>query len=109
MCINNKPDVYADVDTVELELSQDYKEFASSMQGLANLESGITVPILRFAETATEYSRAMKNLVSSELLEKYLCYAYIDTILFKSDKGEADWISEIHEYIAYCTAVKVRA
>ncbi|KAI8580083.1 hypothetical protein K450DRAFT_239293 [Umbelopsis ramanniana AG] len=67
------------------ELSQDYKEFASSMQGLANLESGITVPILRFAETATEYSRAMKNL---------------------SDKGEADWISEIHEYIAYCTAVK---
>jgi len=50
---------------VEIELSQDYKEFASSMQGLANLESGITIPILRFAETATEYSRVMKNLVSS--------------------------------------------
>lgn len=45
------------------ELSQDYKEFSSSMQGLAHLESGITVPILRFAETVNEYSKAMKILV----------------------------------------------
>ncbi|CAO3677714.1 unnamed protein product [Umbelopsis vinacea] len=67
------------------ELSQDYKEFSSSMQGLAHLESGITVPILRFAETVNEYSKAMKIL---------------------SDKAETDWTSEIHEYVAYCTAVK---
>ncbi|KAJ2961611.1 hypothetical protein NQZ79_g3120 [Umbelopsis isabellina] len=67
------------------DLHLDYKEFSASMQGLAHLESGITVPILRFAETIGEYSKLLKT---------------------HSDTAEADWISEIHEYLAYCTAVK---
>lgn len=56
-----------------LELCQDYKEFASSMQGLAHLESGITVPILRFAEAANEYSKAMKSLVCTHWAYKIKC------------------------------------
>ncbi|KAM3586565.1 intercellular trafficking and secretion, variant 2 [Umbelopsis sp. WA50703] len=67
------------------DLHLDYKEFSTSMQGLAHLESGITVPILRFAETISEYSKLLKA---------------------QSDSPESDWISEIHEYLAYCTAVK---
>lgn len=67
------------------DLHLDYKEFSASMQGLAHLESGITVPILRFAETIGEYSKLLKT--------------HFDT-------AELDWSNEIHDYLAYCTAIK---
>ncbi|OZJ02576.1 hypothetical protein BZG36_04199 [Bifiguratus adelaidae] len=67
------------------DLQQDYSEFASSIYGLAALETGITLPLNQFGDTVQQYSGAMKAMNSRE---------------------EFEYFSEIHEYLAYCAAVK---
>ncbi|KFH66599.1 hypothetical protein MVEG_07124 [Podila verticillata NRRL 6337] len=67
------------------ELEQDYREFGGSVAGLGNLETGITEPLHRFAHTVASYAKAMNDL---------------------STREDAEFLSQIHECLAYCNSVK---
>ncbi|KAF9338370.1 intercellular trafficking and secretion [Podila minutissima] len=67
------------------ELEQDYREFGGSVAGLGNLETGITEPLHRFAHTVASYAKVMNDL---------------------STREDAEFLSQIHECLAYCNSVK---
>ncbi|KAG0044020.1 intercellular trafficking and secretion [Gryganskiella cystojenkinii] len=67
------------------ELEIDYREFGGSVAGLGNLETGITEPLHRFAHTVASYAKVMNDL---------------------STREDAEFLSEIHECLAYCQSVK---
>lgn len=49
-----------------LDLASDYEELANAIEGLGYLESGITDPLNRYAATANEWARIMRNTVRWE-------------------------------------------
>ncbi|KAG0204909.1 intercellular trafficking and secretion [Mortierella sp. GBA30] len=67
------------------ELEADYREFGGAVAGLGNLETGITEPLHRFAHTVASYAKVMNDL---------------------STREDAEFLSEIHECLAYCNSVK---
>ncbi|KAF9426189.1 intercellular trafficking and secretion [Podila epigama] len=67
------------------ELEQDYREFGGSVAGLGNLETGITEPLHRFAHTVASYAKVLNDL---------------------STREDAEFLSQIHECLAYCNSVK---
>lgn len=46
------------------DLSTDYEDFATSIEGLGYLESGITDPLNKFASAMLEFSRMQRETVS---------------------------------------------
>ncbi|KAI8597404.1 hypothetical protein EDD21DRAFT_310858 [Dissophora ornata] len=67
------------------ELEGDYREFGGAVAGLGNLETGITEPLHRFAHTVASYSKILNDL---------------------STREDAEFLSELHECLSYCTSVK---
>ncbi|KAG0310271.1 intercellular trafficking and secretion, partial [Dissophora globulifera] len=67
------------------ELEGDYREFGGSVAGLGNLETGITEPLHRFAHTVATYAKLLNDL---------------------STREDAEFLSELHECLAYCNSVK---
>ncbi|KAF9995426.1 intercellular trafficking and secretion [Entomortierella chlamydospora] len=67
------------------ELEIDYREFGGAVAGLGNLETGITEPLHRFAHTVASYATILNEL---------------------STREDAEFLSELHECLAYCNSVK---
>ncbi|KAF8960488.1 intercellular trafficking and secretion [Entomortierella lignicola] len=67
------------------ELEVDYREFGGAVAGLGNLETGITEPLHRFAHTVASYATILNEL---------------------STREDAEFLSELHECLAYCNSVK---
>ncbi|KAI7818019.1 lipid binding protein [Gamsiella multidivaricata] len=67
------------------ELEADYREFGGAVAGLGALETGITEPLHRFAHTVASFATILNNLSSRE---------------------DAEFLSELHECLAYCNSVK---
>ncbi|CAO3568271.1 unnamed protein product [Mortierella alpina] len=67
------------------ELEGDYREFGGAVAGLGNLETGITEPLHRFAHTVASYAKVLNDL---------------------STREDAEFLSQIHECLAYCNSVK---
>ncbi|KAF9431529.1 intercellular trafficking and secretion [Entomortierella beljakovae] len=67
------------------ELEVDYREFGGAVAGLGNLETGITEPLHRFAHTVAGYAKVLNDL---------------------STREDAEFLSQLHECLAYCTSVK---
>ncbi|KAF9188567.1 intercellular trafficking and secretion [Haplosporangium sp. Z 767] len=67
------------------ELEGDYREFGGAVAGLGNLETGITAPLHQFAHTVATYAKQLNDL---------------------STKEDAEFLSQIHECLAYCNSVK---
>ncbi|RUO96339.1 Phox homologous domain-containing protein [Jimgerdemannia flammicorona] len=78
--------LYTRISKRQSDLQQDYTDFAASVQGLGNLETGVTRQLTQFSETTSNYVNAMKKM---------------------SDREDLEYLSEIHEYLTYCNAVKV--
>lgn len=58
-------DVYApQLGTALEDLSTDYEDFATSIEGLGYLESGITEPLNKFASAMLEFARLERATVS---------------------------------------------
>ncbi|KAK0529854.1 intercellular trafficking and secretion [Tilletia horrida] len=56
-------DIYApSLGTAHEDLASDYEELAASIEGLGQLESGITDPLNRFASTLIEFSKLQRNV-----------------------------------------------
>lgn len=69
-----------------LDLSRDYKELAASIQGLAPLETSVESGLDLFAQATDKYATHLATL------------ATYDT----------EWLGEIHDYMSYHNAMKVR-
>ncbi|KAF9152303.1 intercellular trafficking and secretion [Linnemannia schmuckeri] len=67
------------------ELEADYREFGGAVAGLGNLETGLTEPLHRFAHTVASYATIMNEL---------------------STREDAEFLSQLHECLAYCNSVK---
>ncbi|KAF9115673.1 intercellular trafficking and secretion [Mortierella sp. AM989] len=67
------------------ELEVDYREFGGAVAGLGNLETGITEPLHRFAHTVASYATILNE---------------------QSTREDAEFLSELHECLAYCNSVK---
>ncbi|KAK3827647.1 MAG: hypothetical protein J3Q66DRAFT_276193 [Benniella sp.] len=67
------------------ELEVDYREFGGAITSLGNLETGITGPLHRFGHTVSNFSNILRELTTRE---------------------EAEFLSELHECLAYCNSVK---
>ncbi|KAG0372769.1 intercellular trafficking and secretion [Mortierella sp. AD032] len=67
------------------ELEGDYREFGGAVAGLGNLETGLTEPLHRFAHTVASYATIMNEL---------------------STREDAEFLSQLHECLAYCNSVK---
>lgn len=61
-------DLYASqLGTSNEDLATDYEDFATSIEGLGYLESGITEPLNRFAGTMLEFARLQRQMVSAQV------------------------------------------
>ncbi|KAK3828344.1 MAG: hypothetical protein J3Q66DRAFT_11995 [Benniella sp.] len=67
------------------EFEVDYREFGGAITSLGNLETGITGPLHRFGHTVSNFSTILRELPTRE---------------------EAEFLSELHECLAYCNSVK---
>ncbi|GAN06436.1 lipid binding protein [Mucor ambiguus] len=85
--LNTVEKLYFRINKRQLDLQNDYTNFANSIQGLSALETNITNSLYQFAETSKAYSKAMKDMTEVE---------------------EVQFLNEIHELLAYCHAAKVR-
>ncbi|KAK4512097.1 uncharacterized protein ATC70_013340 [Mucor velutinosus] len=83
--LNTVEKLYFRINKRQLDLQNDYANFANSIQGLSALETNITNSLYRFAETSKAYSKAMKDMTEVE---------------------EVQFLNEIHELLAYCHAAK---
>jgi hypothetical protein len=68
-----------------VDLSHDYKELATSIQGLAQLETTFQPHLDTFAQATLVYAGNMTTMASFD----------------------ADWLSEIHDYMSYHNSMKV--
>ncbi|KAF7723211.1 intercellular trafficking and secretion [Apophysomyces ossiformis] len=66
------------------ELCRDYDEFANSIRGLAQLETTLEEPLVKFATGVDRYSSNMRTMLTHD----------------------SNWISEIHDYLAYYNVLK---
>ncbi|KAI9279420.1 hypothetical protein BC943DRAFT_331794 [Umbelopsis sp. AD052] len=83
--LNTVERLYSRIGKRQQDLSQDYAMFANSVDGLSNLETGISSQLGQFAETSRKYSGAIKEMCEKE------------DLLF---------LNQIHEYLSYCQAAK---
>ncbi|KAL0137534.1 hypothetical protein V8B55DRAFT_1529229 [Mucor lusitanicus] len=83
--LNTVEKLYFRINKRQLDLQNDYTNFANSIQGLSALETNITNSLYQFAETSKAYSKAMKDMTEVE---------------------EVQFLNEIHELLAYCHAAK---
>ncbi|KAF9979406.1 intercellular trafficking and secretion [Modicella reniformis] len=67
------------------ELEADYREFGGAITSLGNLETGITGPLHRFGHTVSNYASILRDLTTKE---------------------DSEFLSELHECLAYCNSVK---
>ncbi|KAI8354516.1 lipid binding protein [Mortierella sp. GBAus27b] len=67
------------------DLEVDYREFGGAITSLGNLETGITGPLHRFGHAVSNFSSIMRDLTTKE---------------------ETEFLSELHECLAYCNSVK---
>ncbi|KAI8637686.1 hypothetical protein BD408DRAFT_447423 [Parasitella parasitica] len=83
--LNTVQKLYYRINKRQLDLQNDYTNFANSIQGLSALETNITNSLHQFAETSKAYSKAMKDMTDIE---------------------EMQFLNEIHELLAYCYSAK---
>lgn len=67
------------------DLQNDYEDFAGSIEGLGELETGITEQLNSFSATLMGYSRELKAMNEHE---------------------EGAYLTELRDYLAYCNCVK---
>ncbi|ORY01630.1 Phox-like protein [Basidiobolus meristosporus CBS 931.73] len=69
----------------QMELEPDYAALETEIKALSQLETRIAEPLLKFASAIEKQAEVTKEMIGSE---------------------EAGFLSQIHEYISYCTNVK---
>ncbi|CAG8481128.1 4764_t:CDS:10 [Acaulospora morrowiae] len=69
----------------QTDLESDYREFGSSVAGLGQLETGITVPLEQFGDTASKFSDLWKQM---------------------TDREEQGYLNQIRDHLTYCHCVK---
>ncbi|CAG8765136.1 14793_t:CDS:10 [Cetraspora pellucida] len=69
----------------QTDLEADYRDFGSSIAGLGQLETGITLPLEQFGETVSKFADAWKRMTCRE---------------------ENGYSAQIRDYLSYCHCVK---
>ncbi|GAB5586090.1 intercellular trafficking and secretion [Umbelopsis nana] len=83
--LNTVERLYSRISKRQQDLAQDYTMFANSIDGLSNLETGISSQLGQFAETSRKFSGTIKEMC---------------------DKEDLMFLNEVHEYLAYCQSAK---
>lgn len=86
-----------------LDIHQAYKDFSSSIRGLAQHEAKLEHPLCEFASAVDEYAQAMKTMVS----KRWRTLGYLFLTFRAQTIHDTAWIGEIHDYMSYYSVMKV--